>query len=227
MGRAPRVNSADIVYHVINRANARAQIFNTSNDYFLFEEILTQAREKIDMRLFAYCIMPNHWHLILQPRNDNDLSRFMQWLTLTHTQRWHSAGESTGTGHLYQGRYKAFPIQTDEYFLWACRYVERNPLRAKLVKRAESWQWSSAWRREVHRDKELLDVWPTNLPKDYNDWLNEIEGDELLEKLRLSVNRGQPFGSQQWSDTIIKQFSLQSTVQSRGRPKKVPDTFTP
>ena len=220
MGRAPRVNSADIVYHVINRANARAQIFNTSNDYLLFEEILTQAREKIDMRLFAYCIMPNHWHLILQPRNDGDLSRFMQWLTLTHTQRWHSGRESIGTGHLYQGRYKAFPIQTDEYFLWVCRYVERNPLRARLVKRAESWQWSSAWRREVHRDKELLDVWPTNPPKDYSDWLNEIEDDELLEKLRLSVNRGQPFGSQQWSDKMIQEFALQSTVQSRGRPKK-------
>ncbi len=223
MGRAPRVDIADIVYHVINRANARVQIFDTPDDYILFESILVEAKEKVDMRILAYCIMPNHWHLILQPRSDGDLSRFMQWLTLTHTQRWHVVKETIGAGHLYQGRYKAFPVQTDEYFLWACRYVERNALRAKLVKRAEHWRWGSAWRRLNYKDEEMLDPWPTEQPRDYLEWLNEQDDQEILENIRTSVNRGQPFGKPAWVDNIIKMFGLQSTIALRGRPKKVPD----
>jgi len=158
MGRAPRIDIADVVYHVINRANARVEIFDTPGDYDLFEEILAEARERTGIRLLAYCIMPNHWHLIVQPRNDGDLSLFMYWLTLTHTQRWYALKESIGMGHLYQGRSKAFPVQTDEYFLWVCRYVERNALRAKLVNRAESWKWGSAWKRTNGKDKEFLDT---------------------------------------------------------------------
>ena len=220
MGRAPRMDIADIVYHVINRANARAQIFDTPDDYRQFETILTEAKERISMRIMAYCIMPNHWHLILQPKKDGDLSSFMHWLTLTHTQRWHSLMETIGSGHLYQGRYKAFPVQTDEYFLWVCRYVERNPLRAKLVKRAEHWQWGSAWKRINRKECHLLDPWPTPQPNDYLSWLNEQEEDELLKNLRTSVNRGMPFGNELWNEKMIKKFNLHTTVVPRGRPKK-------
>ncbi|MBI4272530.1 transposase [Candidatus Uhrbacteria bacterium] len=211
-----------MVYHVINRANARLPIFQTADDYNLFETVLTEVKERTDMRILAYCIMPNHWHLILYPRNDGDLSRFTGLLAMTHTQRWHSAHQSIGTGHLYQGRYKSFPVQTDEYFLWVCRYVERNPLRAQLVKRAEHWRWSSTWRREngTHKHKQLLDPWPTDPPKNYLDWLNEQEDNVLLERVRTSINRGKPFGSPAWVERIIKKFNLYSTIRPRGRPKK-------
>ena len=97
--------------------------------------------------------MPNHWHLVLWPRQDRDLSRFMGWLTLTHTQRWHAHRGTGGTGHVYQARFKSFPVQADEHFLTVCRYVERNALRAKLVKRAADWRWCSLWRR-AHGDEE-------------------------------------------------------------------------
>ncbi len=111
----------------------------------------------------------------------------------------------------------------DEYFLWVCRYVERNPLRAKFVKKAENWKWGSAWKR-IHGtadSRKLLDVWPVKQPKDYLDWLNEEEEDEtILAKLRTSINRGQPFGNQSWSDRMIKKFGLRSTVRPRGRPRK-------
>lgn len=222
MPRPTRIDVGEIVYHVINRSNARLQIFNTSDDYHLFEETLTQAKEKVDMRIFAYCIMPNHWHFIVQPRNDGDLSTFVGWLTMTHTQRWHVAHDSIGTGHLYQGRYKSFLVQSDEYFLWVCRYVERNPLRAKLVKVAEHWQWSSAWRRVKGTDeqKKLLDTWPTEQPKKYLEWLNEKESEDILARIRKSVNRGQPFGSELWRNKTVKQFGLQSTIRSRGGQKK-------
>ena len=222
MPRSLRTDVGDMIYHVINRANARLQIFHTDSDYTLFEEVLTQAQKRTEVRIFSFCVMPNHWHLIVQPKNDGDLAKFVGWLTMTHTQRWHASHDSVGTGHLYQGRYKSFPVQSDEYFLWVNRYVERNPLRAKLVTRAEHWRWGSAWRRLVGtaEEKDLLSAWPTPVPKDYSDWLNENENEDLLKNIRTSVNKGSPFGSEQWSESVIKKFGLQSTIRSRGRPKK-------
>jgi len=137
MPRIPRVDIKDEIYHVINRANARLPIFFNEKDYLLFDSILVEGKTKFDMRILAYCLMPNHFHLVLWPMEDGDLQRFMQWVTLTHTQRWHSQNKTIGTGHLYQGRYKSFLIQKDNHLLSAIRYVERNPLRAKLVTKAE------------------------------------------------------------------------------------------
>ena len=92
------------------------------------------------MRLLAYCVMPNHWHLVLWPREDGDLSTFVGWLTLTHTQRWHAHRHSVGSGHVYQGRFKSFLVESDEHLWTVCRYVERNAFRAGLCERAEQWR---------------------------------------------------------------------------------------
>jgi len=149
MGRPLRAALGGIVYHVLNRANARARIFHDDADYAAFLRIAAEAVQRVRMRLLAYCVMPNHWHLVLHPRADGDLSRFMGWLTLTHTQRWHAQRHSIGAGHLYQGRFKSFPVQKEVYFLRLCRYVERNALRAGLVQRAEDWPWSSLAARRL------------------------------------------------------------------------------
>src|SRR3989442_8959181 len=141
MGRPLRPAAANLIFHVLNRANGRLRLFDDEEDYAAFERVLTQACERVPMRLLAYCVMPNHWHLVLWPRGEGDLSRFMSWLTLTHTQRWHAFHQSVGTGHLYQGRFKSFVVQADDHLLTVCRYVERNALRAKLVERAEDWRW--------------------------------------------------------------------------------------
>jgi putative transposase len=85
------------------------------------------------MRILAYCVIPNHFHLVLWPHQDGALSEFMRWLTMTHTQRWHAAHQTAGTGPMYQGRFKSFPVQSDDHFYSVCRNVEPNPLRAKLV----------------------------------------------------------------------------------------------
>ena len=137
MGRALRVDVGDHVYHVLNRANARAGLFAKKQDYALFESILEEAIERIDTRLLAYSVMPNHWHLVVYPREDGDLAKFMNWLTLTHTQRFHAEHGTTGYGHLYQGRYKSFLCEEDRHFLQLVRYVERNAKRAQFVTRAE------------------------------------------------------------------------------------------
>ena len=222
MPRASRVDIGGLVYHVINRANARAQIFRTDKDYRLFESALEEAKDLTDMRILVYCLMPNHWHLVLYPRQDGDLQRFMTWLTMTHTRRWHVAHRTIGSGHLYQGRYKSFLVQTNEYFLQLCRYVERNPLRAKLVTKAEQWRWSSFWRRErgsIEQQK-LLSLWPEEIPKDYLSYVNMKEPDEELHNIRYSINRGKPYGDDGWASRMIKKFGLGSTIRNPWRPKK-------
>ena len=147
MGRPLRTTAGGLAYHVLNRANARMQIFDTEKDYDAFEGILDEAVRRVKMRLLAYCVMPNHWHLVVWPREDGDLSTFVGWLTLTHTQRWHAHRHSVGSGHVYQGRFKSFLVESDEHLWTVCRYVERNALRAGLCVRAEEWRWSSVWRR--------------------------------------------------------------------------------
>jgi putative transposase len=163
MPRRLRFASGGYVYHVLNRAVARQQIFDKSLDYAAFERVLKEAKTQVPMRLLAYCILPNHWHLVVWPLQDGDLSEYLHWLTMTHTQRWHAHHHTTGTGPLYQGRFKSFPIQEDEHLLAVCRYVERNPLRANLVPQAETWRWGSLWHRVHNTADLLLDPWPLAL----------------------------------------------------------------
>ena len=147
----------------------------------------------------------------------------MSWLTLTHTQRWHTYRQTVGTGHLYQGRFKSFVVQTDAHVLTVCRYVERNPLRAQLVDRAEAWRWSSLWQTTNGDTPQqvLLSEWPISRPTDWMAWVNAEEGAAELPRLRQSVVHGQPFGQTEWVTMMIERFGLVSTVRSEGRPKKM------
>ena len=221
MSRAPRVDIGNEIYHVLNRANARLEIFNKDKDFEAFEIILKEAEDKYLMRILNYCLMPNHWHLILHPKSAGDLNRFMQWLTLTHTQRWHAHYHSVGYGHLYQGRYKSFLIQKDEHFLQAASYVERNALRAGLVKKAQDWRWSSLWRREygTSKEKELLASWPMPIPKNYLDYINRPEPEKELELIRESIIKNRPFGDNRWINRMVNKFGLELTLRKPGRPK--------
>jgi putative transposase len=143
MPRRPRFATGGIAYHVLNRRVGRLPLFEKLGDYSAFEKVLSEVCERTNVRIAAYCLMPNHWHLLLWPRADGELSEVMRWITVTHTQRWHAHRRSAGSGPVYQGRFKSFPVQTDEHFLTVARYVERNAMRAGLVERAEHWQWSS------------------------------------------------------------------------------------
>lgn len=222
MGRPLRPTLGGHIYHVLNRANGRRQIFDAESDYAAFERVLAEACQRVSMRLLSYCVMPNHWHLLLWPYRDGDLSNFMRWLTLTHTQRWHAHRNSVGTGHLYQGRFKSFLVQTDGHLLAACRYVERNPLRAKLVDQADAWPWGSLWRREHGSAgrKALLSEWPVTRPAQWVNWVNQSESEEELARLRQSVVRNQPFGQESWVSEIVERLELASTVRPQGRPRK-------
>ncbi|NLX20182.1 MAG: transposase [Phycisphaerae bacterium] len=222
MARRPRTSLGGLAYHVMNRVAGGQDLFEDGNDYAAFERVLAEAREREAMRLCAYALMPNHFHLVLWPRADGDLSRFMQWLTMTHTQRWHAHRHSIGRGHLYQGRFKSFPIQRDEHFLKVCRYVERNALRAKLVKQAEEWPWCSLACRErkLPKAEELLDDWPVDRPMGWKRAVNRPENGEELERLRTCLRRGRPYGNEPWTRRTATTLGLESTLRPVGRPKK-------
>jgi putative transposase len=220
MPRRRRFHSAGYVYHVLNRAAGRRRIFSTESDYAAFEKVIEEARGRTTMRLLAYCIMPNHWHLVLWPQHDDDLSNYMQWLTFTHTQRYHLAHESVGTGPIYQGRFKSFPVQENEHFYRVCRYVERNALRANLVRRAELWRWSSLWQTANEAGSVSLDAWPLPRPSAWMEIVNQVEREAELAALRESVERGAPFGDQAWIRRAAEELGLESTLRPRGRPRQ-------
>jgi len=223
MGRPKRVDVGGYVYHVLNRAGAGATMFDGPADYQQFEEVLAEAAVRTPMRLLAYCLMPNHWHLVLWPEQDGALARCMTWLTLTHTQRWHARRGSAGSGHLYQGRYKSFLVQADDHLLTVGRYVERNPLRARLVRRAEAWRWGSQWRRARGQGLELLADGPVPRPEDWRAFVNRAGSRAELERLRIATQRGRPFGADPWLEEMVRRFDLGSTLRPRGRPKQTND----
>jgi putative transposase len=168
------------------------------------------------------CADANHWHFVLWPEGDGDLTAFCRWMTHTHTMRWHAHYHTGGTGHLYQGRFKSFPVETDDHFYTLCRYVERNPLRDDLVTRAEDWRWSSLWRR-LHGDAEpapLLSPWPLPLPDVWTQHVNQPETTAELDALRRSVQRGCPFGSLRWQQQMADRLALRHTLRPLGRPRK-------
>ncbi|MGQ0666962.1 MAG: transposase [Nitrospiraceae bacterium] len=221
MPRRPRLAAGDLAYHILNRRVGRLSLFDKPADYAAFERILADAHDRTRIRIAAYCLMPNHWHLLLWPRHDGELSELLRWITVTHTQRWHAHHHTAGTGPVYQGRFKSFPVQTDEHFLTVARYVERNALRARLVERAETWQWSSLWRRSQGDSKLMswLSEWPVERPRDWVTRVNRTHAESELESLRLSVQRGRPFGEAGWVRRMAKRFGMESTLRPRGRPK--------
>lgn len=221
MARQPRIDLGGYVYHVINRTSGRVPIFKTKTDFLMFEEVLEQSKEKYGMRILSYSIMPNHFHFALYPEQDGEIQKFMGWLTKTHTQRWHVAHSTVGHGHLYQGRYKSFIVNTDEYYLTLMKYIEQNPLRAGLVKKAEDWQWGSLHRRShgTLQQQKLLCPWVVDEPNDYMHDVNVLLNKNELEEVRGSIVKGSPLGGREWREALIEKMNLGYTTRGVGRPK--------
>ena len=198
------------------------RLFYKDADYEAFERYMEKTLETCPMRICGYILMPNHWHLVLWPKKDGQLGTFMQNLTVTHVRNWQEHRKRVGMGHVYQGRYKSFPVETDEYFYQVFRYVERNALRANLVARADQWRWSSLWRCE-HGDsqhRKMLSSWPLPRPRRWLSTVQRVQTQSELDAIRRSVNQGIPFGGDEWVKKTAKRLGLESTMRPRGRPKK-------
>ncbi len=208
-----------MVYHVLNRGNGRMRIFHKPGDFEAFERVLAEGLQRYPVELFTYGLMPNHWHLVMRPKSDDSLGRLMSWVGVTHVRRYHEHYHSRGGGHLYQGRFKSFPVAEDDYFLTLCRYVEANALRARLVERAEEWQWSGLWRRTRNESDLPLTEWPVKRSRNWMAWVNRGLNDEQLDGLRTSVQRGRPFGPETWVRQTADRLGLEFTLRGPGRPR--------
>jgi len=226
MPRTARKAPGGVIFHVLNRGVGRRDLFEKEEDFAAFERVLAHALEQTPIDLFSYCLMSNHWHLLLRPRRDGDLGKFMHRLTMTHTRRWQEHYHRVGWGHLYQGRFKSFPVQEDRHFLVVARYVERNPVRANAVRKAQNWPWSSMGREfgKQREDRVQLPLarWPVSRPRDWVEWVNEPQTVKELEALRVSITRGRPFGQEKWCQAMTRRLGLESSCRKPGRPKKKP-----
>jgi REP-associated tyrosine transposase len=227
MPRMARRTPKGWVYHALNRAVARLPLFQRQADYEAFERVLAEVHQRVPLEILAYCVMPNHWHFVLRPTKDGQLTEFLRRLAHTHTMRWHAQHHTSGTGHLYQGRFKAFPVEVEDpaQFHSVARYVEGNALRAGLVAQAQAWRWSSLWRRGFGdaESRALLARWPVPRPRDWVKRVNAPQTEAELEAVRRSVRRGSPFGNPDWQRTTAQRLGLQTTLRPRGRPRKSAD----
>ena len=202
MARIPRKFLAGHCYHVINRGNGRATIFHRGADYDAFLRILREAGERFAMPLLAACLMPNHFHFVVRPTESADMSRWMHWVMTTQVARYRRVHGTIG--RIWQGRFKSFAIQQDAHLLAVMRYVERNALRAGLVRRAEDWPYGSlCWRGDAEPAVGLT-ASPVPLSTEWVQRVNEPQTSAELEALRKSVNRQVPFGDAEWIQGIQK-----------------------
>jgi putative transposase len=223
MPRVARIAPGGFVYHVLNRAAGRFRMFRGERDFLAFERVMVEAHRRCPIRILSYCILPNHWHFEVWPERDGQLSDFFRWLTHTHAMRWRVTHATVGYGPLYQGRFKSFLVQDDPHVLTVGRYVERNALSAGLVTRAELWPHGSLWAREHGSDElraMLSSEWPIDRPRDWVEHVNRPLTARELERLRTSVARGRPFGTDGWVARNVARLGLHHTVRAEGRPRQ-------
>ena len=221
MARTLRADEPGYVYHVLNRGNGRMMLFHKDADFEAFERVLGEGLSRYPVDLITYCLMGNHWHLVVSPRQPGAMGRLMGWVGVTHVRRHHEHYHTRGGGHLYQGRFKSFPIEQDHHLLRVARYVEANAVRAGLVQQAQEWPWCGMYTRG-HRKKHLaLAAWPVDRPKNWAELVNTPLAQEELVLLRQNhVNRGRPMGSAHWTEQTAKALDLASTIRPVGRPPK-------
>lgn len=218
MPRIARGLADGYIYHVLNRGNSKQEVFRKSHDYNVFLDRMKEAKNKYPIEIFAYCLMPNHFHIVVLAIKAEGLSRWMQWLMTSHVRRYHRHYETRG--HVWEGRFKSFIIQKDNHLLTVLRYVEGNPVRAGLVKLAKDWPWSSHGESIGERPRFLIDEPLIELPQDWARYVNEPLTVKELAKLSESVFRGSPYGLPTWQIDVSIELGLQSTLRARGRPKK-------
>ena len=197
-------------------------MFRKDADFEAFERVMVEAHDRQPIRILSYCVLSNHWHFVVWPEKDGQLTDFFRRLAQTHAVRWRVAHRTVGYGHLYQGRFKSFPVQSDDHLLSLLRYVERNPLSAGLVEKAQLWRWCSLWSRVHGEDdiKALLSPWPVERPTNWTARVNAPLTVKESNRMRLSMERGRPYCDDEWVRRTVKALGLEHTVRPEGRPRK-------
>jgi putative transposase len=205
------------VAHVLSRGNARATVFHSPREYDDFVGLLDEARRRSAVELLAFCVMPNHFHLVARVDDSASLSEMMQWWLTSHVRRQHKRNATSG--HIWQGRFKSFPVQEDRHLLTVLRYVLLNPCRAGLAAEPWEWRWSSL------RHARLVAPWPVLPPGALADWLGAPCREEENDEVKQSILRSAPLGDEAWREAAARAWGLESTLRPRGRPRNGWDPF--
>lgn len=192
MPRPTRRFISNGIYHILNRGNGRQRVFHKDRDYLAFLKLLDETKQQYRIDLYAYCLMPNHFHLLLKPLEGEELSPAMQWFMTTHVRRYHQHYQSSG--HLWQGRFKSFDVSGDEYFLTVARYIEGNPVRAGLVESAANWVWSSHRGRCGLQQDTLIEQLPISWEGDWTEYVDAPLTPSELAKVRRHIGRDEQRG---------------------------------
>jgi putative transposase len=226
MPRPLRPVAHDLVYHVVNRGNNRAPVFHTDGDYAAFLDALGDLKGRKPFRLFGYCLMSNHFHVLIRPL-EVPISRIVQSLLISHTQRYHRCHRSSG--HVWQGRFKSPVIQDDDHLLTVLRYIEANPLRARIVADAGDYPWSSYSAHGRGKANPLLDPLvtyeeladePAARQRRWSGFVHQTPPESELTALRRSAQSGLPFGEPSWVAHLGVRLGLDLSIRPRGRPRK-------
>ena len=220
MPRHKRISPDGFVQHVLNRGDHRETLFHKPGDFHAFLLVLAETACRIPMRILAYCIMRNHFHLLLWPYKGIDLPDFMHLLMNLHIGRYLRHYPPASPGHIYQSRYTNSIVETGTSVLAVAKYVEANGLNAGIVTRAEDYRWSSASPYALGDDRPLLSEWPIPKPAEWLTLLNLRTPAQELQRIQRSAARGAPYGSQSWVDRMVKDYRLEHTIRRRGRPTR-------
>jgi putative transposase len=220
MPRNRRISPDGIVQHIVNRGDHRETLFHKPGDFRAFLAVMTETALRVPMRILAYCIMRNHFHLLLWPELGEALPEFMQLLMNTHIRRYLRHYPPISPGHLYQGRYTNALVQDGPSVLAVARYVEANALTAGLVQRAQDYPWSSASPYAEDADRPTLAEWPVAKPHNWGTLLNLRAPAAERRRIQISASRGAPYGSDEWVRATVKAYGLAHTIRKPGRPRK-------
>jgi len=228
MPRPLRPIDEGLAYHVINRGNNRQRVLAKKADFEAFLGTLLELKERKPFKLYGYCLLDNHFHLLIRPSGAS-ISRIMQSVLVSHTHRYHKHHRSAG--HVWQGRFKSPVIQNDEHLLTVLRYIEANPLRAKIVERAEEYPWSSYPHHGAGQADELVDrlilyeelsATPAARQRKWAEKVHRPIEEQALAAIRRASATGRPYGNPVWVERLAKKLDLDLTIRPRGRPRKVP-----
>jgi putative transposase len=220
MPRVGRIAPGGFIYHVLNRGVGKMTLFRSGKDFQAFQRCLVETQKQTPMRVLGFCVMSNHWHLLLWPQRDGDLARFMMRLTIRHVRRWLEYRKQVGDGHVYQGRYKSFVIQDDGHLATVCRYVERNPVRAGMTRSCRDWTWSSAGQDDLPPELRVaLTEFTGPRGKNWIDWVDRPQTAAEEQAVQDCIKKNRPFGSEKWLETTKRTLGWREPLR-RGRPRK-------
>lgn len=226
--RLPRVVIAHTPHHIVQRGHSRQEIFSGPEDYQAYLSDLKEKCGELNVRVYAYCLMTNHVHLLLMPSHDTSgLAKVMQEIARRATRRWNQRWNRSGT--LWESRYKSSVVQTDTYLLACCRYIELNPVRARMVGLPTEYRWSSYQTRmglvedgmlELHPVYQALGDSEQERRTFYRRYVESAVPMEEIERIRQATHSGNPLASDEYCASLESDLHRQVISRKRGRPAK-------